>query len=291
MKEETIKTIYCPGCRTELAVGTKFCPYCKYEFKSTIRCARCGANLLHNAEQCTVCSASPTLMAANKQLINWSWFSEAWRLFNKCRTIWIASGLVVYLPILMAAILFSTPSLNTNSQNTGNDSSATIGPIAGFVLCLATFLLQIILNHTTSVIANKQVRGEPVTFSDLFRYWPSMWSMLGYNVCCLILFYFGLFLFVVPAICVVAFLAPGMALIADGISVGDSLRHSFTAMKRDPIGAILFALAWNALVMVSAIPCGIGLLVTLPMVNILMALIYRDVIGSNNVLPSETRLS
>lgn len=173
------------------------------------------------------------------------------------------------------------PSQGYDSGASLSSGAAIGGTLIAFAFMLVSLVLQVIFNHSTSVIANKQVRGQPVTMSDLFRAGSGVGSMLVFSIVYLILFCIGAVAFYVGSVLVVAFLTPGMALVADGVPLGDAIRRSFDAMKRDWLGAILFTLAWNLLILVSAIPCGLGMLATLPMVNILMALVYRDVIGMN----------
>jgi hypothetical protein len=219
-------------------------------------------------------------------IIQWSWFGEAWHLFKREPLIWISSFVVPYVPLAAGyGIYFCLILLAATGDNGGQvapgDSTgmSVLGDLVVFLSYCCSLVIQAIFSHSTSVIANKQVRGQAVSYADLFRGGSGVLSMLLFCVAFQTLFLVGVFVFIVPGVLVVALLTPAMALVADGVPAIEAMRISFNAMKRDWLGATLFAFAWNLLIVVSAIPCGLGIFATVPMVNILMALVYRDVIG------------
>jgi uncharacterized membrane protein len=220
------------------------------------------------------------------RLIKWSWFGEAWKYFGAAPGVWIASVVIPFLPLILGqALLGGTQAILGYVSNSGRDVSApgmavmSGAALLGFALVLVALAIRVIFNASISVIANKQVRGEPVEIRDLFRRDAVVWSMFAFTIIFTALFFVGALAFYLPALLVLAFVPPGMALVADGAGAGESISRAFNILKSDWLGAVLFALTWNILLLVSIVPCGLGLLVTLPMVHILMALMYRDVIG------------
>ncbi|MGI4789203.1 MAG: hypothetical protein ACRYFS_10185 [Janthinobacterium lividum] len=161
-------------------------------------------------------------------------------------------------------------------------------------------------------MAVQQVRGLPIEVRDVFRGGALFGRMLGG------LWLLGLGAYVLEAVCigpfgllvwqhgpaaalivagivgVVLFLAlmltlPGMllpsfALIADGDGVITAIKRSFRAMKTSWPAAAGFVFVMGLLVYVSEIPCGIGLLATIPMVFLITALAYRDMLGMPNMV-------
>lgn len=78
---------------------------------------------------------------------------------------------------------------------------------------------------------------------------------------------------------------PGAAMIADGDSARNALDKSWNAMKGSWLISAVFMLVLGILVMISSIPCGLGLLATIPMAVIISSLMYRDMAGMPNSEP------
>ena len=162
-------------------------------------------------------------------------------------------------------------------------------------------------------MAVRQVRGLPPTFRDIFRGGPLFWRMLG----AMFLVYFafqaleviglgpGFLLlqrraptpvmvtafavggaaWLFSSVVLPALLLPAFALMADGVRVFPALRRSVRAMKAHWLPAAGFVFVLGLLVYASEIPCGLGLLVTIPMVFLMTALAYRDLAGMPDILP------
>lgn len=162
-------------------------------------------------------------------------------------------------------------------------------------------------------MAVRQVRGLTLTYRDIFAGGPLFGRMLGamfllgfgtyaLEAICVGPGYLMLFLHANPVGMVVAFvlgflllfcllpvftglLLPAFALMADGVTVFAALRRSVRAMKGNWLGAAGFVFVLGLLVYVSEIPCGLGLLATIPMIFLTTALAYRDLAGMPDVLP------
>ena len=162
-------------------------------------------------------------------------------------------------------------------------------------------------------MAVRQVRGLPLTYRDIFAGRPLFGRMLGamfllgfgtygLEAICVGPGYAMLFLHANPAGAAVAItigflllfcllpiftglLLPAFALMADGVRVFPALRRSVQAMKAHWLPATGFVFVLGLLVYASEIPCGLGLLVTVPMGFLVTALAYRDLAGMPDVLP------
>lgn len=77
----------------------------------------------------------------------------------------------------------------------------------------------------------------------------------------------------------IGLLSPGFALVADGEGVFVAIRRSIQAMRAQWLAAAGLVFVIGILVFLSELPCGLGLLVTLPMCFLISALAYRDMIG------------
>ena len=163
-------------------------------------------------------------------------------------------------------------------------------------------------------MAVRQVRGLPIEIKDVFRGWPLFGRMLGATF----LLAFGAIgleaVLGLPALLVNHFhpirgsamigtavvwyvacfaltlisyglLLPVFSLMADGIGVITALRRSVKAMKGQWLPATGFVFILGLLVYASYVVCGVGLLATVPMVFLICALAYRDLVGMPNMVP------
>jgi len=162
-------------------------------------------------------------------------------------------------------------------------------------------------------MAVRQVRGLTLSYRDIFGGGPLFGRMLGATF----LLYFAsyalqaiglgpgyvlLFRHASTAATVVAFvvgvaawlcaaavlpglLLPAFALMADGVRLFPALKRSVRAMKAHWLPATGFVFVMGLLVYASEIPCGLGLLATVPMAFLVTALAYRDMAGMPGVLP------
>lgn len=163
-------------------------------------------------------------------------------------------------------------------------------------------------------MAVRQVRGLPIRYPDIFSGGPLFGRMLGamillglagYGVemltevpaflllwlrpkeivAVILAFVFAFVLILCLFLILSALLLPAFALMADGVGVFDALRRSIRAMKAQWLPATGFVLVLGLLVYASEIPCGLGLLATIPMMFLVCALAYRDLAGMPDVLP------
>ena len=162
-------------------------------------------------------------------------------------------------------------------------------------------------------MAVRQVRGLPPTYRDIFAGGPLFGRMLGamfllgfgiygLEAVCVGPGYLMLFLHANPVGAAVALvlgflllfcllpvvtglLLPAFALMADGVVVFEALRRSVRAMKGQWLPAAGFIFVLGLLIYASEIPCGLGLLATIPMIFLTTALAYRDLAGMPDVLP------
>ena len=162
-------------------------------------------------------------------------------------------------------------------------------------------------------MAVRQVRGLPLEMKDIFRGGPLFGRMLGaifllgfggyfLEVLCLGPMYLLLWrhgptgaMFAAGGIGVVAMLAlflvclglllPSFALMADGDGVLTALKRSIRTMKGRLASAAGFVFVMGVVWYASALPCYVGLLATSPMIFLICALAYRDMVGMPNMVP------
>lgn len=247
--------------------------------------------------------------------VDYGWIGEAWRLFLANAGLWIAGLMIaqvgfiaifaVFAPFMYLAGMFTT------SSNSSGDITAPQGVLLGlFYLLYALFLAYI--HGGLYRMAVKQVRGLPLVFRDIWSGLPVFGPMLAFSLLYGLAFlgveafcglipgliaafllpsYWGIVLFAVAIflavllflflICVLTgLLLPAYALVGDGEGVRAAWGRSVRAMRGQWLRAAGFVFVLGLLVLVSEIvTCSIALLATLPMVWLVAALAYRDMIG------------
>jgi hypothetical protein len=163
-------------------------------------------------------------------------------------------------------------------------------------------------------MAVRQVRGLAIEMRDIFRGGPLFGRMLGaifllgfggyfLEALCVGPLYLliwkhgpvaalivagvvGVLLLIALLLAANGVLMPTFALMADGDGVFAALKRSIRAMQGRWVSVAGFVFVLGMLVYASALPCYVGLLATTPMVFLVCALVYRDMIGMPNmVLP------
>ena len=243
----------------------------------------------------SVAYGSPTGGYAPPGRVNFGWIGEAFELFKANAGVWVVVTLMSLVPVLIGfivgAIYGASTALSGNSGQLPTPNPAD--PTAAFTRALTGGLppgLSAVIRVVSALytawlyggvyrVAVKQVRGEVTSVGDVFSGGPLLWKMLGFNIVYGFAVLIGTFLCIVPGFLLAGLLFPGYALIADGDNLGNAVSRSMDAMKRDMWSAAAFVFVLSLLLIASAIPCGLGLFVTIPMVHIVGALAYRDMVG------------
>ena len=199
-----------------------------------------------------------------------------------------------------------TPGASMNSR-----MSRIYGVEAGFGLVYAFW--SAFLYGGMFRMAVRQVRGLPIEMRDIFRGGPLFGRMLGavfllgfggyfLEALCVGPMYLllwrhgpvgaivvagvvGVLLLIALSLSFTALLLPSFALMADGDGVLPALRRSIQAMKGQVPAAAGFVFVLGVVVYASALPCYVGLLATTPMIFLICALAYRDMVGMPNMVP------
>lgn len=299
----------CEQCEAVLPGGSRFCPGCGQAFDEPVPVSSSAPSpgfrpqtpqsnpisvTLHQSQPVPVSVQFkvPAFSHAGGPKVNYGWIGESWRLFQQKPDVWVLSTLAQYLPFVLlygAAILFGILGsgghiLTTPDSDPRASEGMSVGLSFGMIIAfIPAFVLNCRLNYATSMMANKQVRGESITFSDIFKSGPGIWPLFGLGVIWAILFLVSALLFYLPVLILVALTLPCAALAAEGVGPVEALQRSVTAMKNDWLNAAGLVLLFLLITLISAVPCGLGLLITYPMANLLGSLACRDMIGLPSV--------
>ena len=223
--------------------------------------------------------------------VNFGWISEPWQLFSANAGIWLLAVCVTMLvPFLVSflvglAVGFSggMPSPSSSSSPFSPSSlSGGLPPLVNISLRIFTLVWNSFFYGGIYLIAVKQVKGELISVGDIFSGGPLFGKMLLFNIIYGLLTTISVILCILPFFAVTGLFLASPCLLVEGASVMDALSRSAEAIKSDWLTAAGFMFVMFLLILVSAVPCGLGLLVTLPMYWLISALAYRDMIGLPN---------
>jgi uncharacterized membrane protein len=200
--------------------------------------------------------------------------SEAWALSNGFKaTFW--GGLLIYIGIIMA--------------------TAIAMGILGFVMTLVTAELAVataVLSQVVQLVVTaplmaglfmlgiKRAAGQAVTASMLLNYFPKTLPLFLTYLLMIVLIVIGLVLLVIPGIYLTIAYALALPLLVDkNLGIWESLETSRKGITRCWFRFFGFGIIAFVIVLISAIPLGIGLIWTLPWLYVATGIVYRDVFG------------
>lgn len=210
------------------------------------------------------------------------WISEGWNMFVAEWKVWVLDALIMSLvtvvPIIGIYVLmlfFAATSAGSGGAGVGMLMLAVIAIVIVLIAFLATYLAGG-MYHT----AFKQLRGEPISTSDLFSAGERLPAVLGASIIIGILSIIGAMLCIIPAFIVAGALYFTIPLIVDRrMMVMDAIRASRDATRGDLFMFVLFAFVASLIAQAGSYLCYVGLLVTWPLHYTIAAIAYRDCFG------------
>lgn len=226
--------------------------------------------------------------------VNFGWIGEAWRVFGRAAGVWIVAvllyGLVSNVIQAAFAAAFANPDYVPPPGPFGGvrfgvhyGTNSNLTPLGQGLSLLFSWLFGAFQAASLYRMAVRQVRGEAVSFGDMFGGGPYFGAMLLFNLMYGLAAGAGVVALCVGLFVVMGLLLPAQALVADGESAAGALSRSIDAMKQDWLSATGFMFVYVLLMLASALPCFLGLFVTAPMLHVISALAYRDMIGMPGV--------
>ncbi len=203
-------------------------------------------------------------------------FSRTWSIFQTQWGMCLLAIFVVFIfnVVVSGTIAFSLVALgfNPNDRAVGNSMHSLGNLVQG--------LLSIWISIGQALIFLGIARGEPVEVGQLFSGGRFYLRVLGASILAGIAFTIGTLLLIVPGIFLMLMLWPFYWIILDrNVGVFDSFQLAMRFTEGNKATVFLIAIASFALILVSAIPCGIGLLFTAPFFTLMWSVMYLAMTG------------
>lgn len=200
--------------------------------------------------------------------------SEAWALSNGFKaTFW--GGFLIYMGITIAAAIM---------MGILTFVMAMVAAEAAVAVTILTQVVQLVI--TAPLLAGlfmlgiKRAAGQPVTAFMLLNYFPKTLPLFLTYLLMILLVVIGFVLLVIPGIYLIIAYALALPLLVDkNLGIWESLETSRKGITRCWFRFFGFGIIGFVIVLVSAIPLGIGLIWTLPWLYTAMGIVYRDLFG------------
>jgi hypothetical protein len=237
--------------------------------------------------------------------VNFNWINESFNLVLRDVWIWLLALIIQY------AVGFAVgEAVQLGFTSTGHPLTVPpVGPVSPtlsgmshmftpyYWICLATssivslpitgFFYAGLFN-----MANKSVRGQKLTLSDIFSGGPNTLNFIILNFVIMIVYYVSFIVgIIIGGFVAVGLLFPAFSLTAAGKAPLAAMGDSFNAMKQDWLRSAGFVFVLGLVVMASYCCCFLPILITTPMCYIVCALAARDMLGAIapvEVLPPPT---
>ena len=210
------------------------------------------------------------------------WISEGWNMFAEQWRVWVLNTLVLSLVTVVpiAGIYFLMFVVLSASAGSGG---AGVGFVMLGLIFVAVILVALLATYLVGGMyhtAFKQLRGEPISTSDLFSAGDRVPSVLGASILVGILVVIGTLLCVIPGFIVAGALYFTLPLVIERrLGVIEAIQTSRDATRGDLFMFVLFALVASLIAQAGSYLCYVGLLVTWPLHYTIAVVAYRDCFG------------
>jgi hypothetical protein len=210
--------------------------------------------------------------------------NEAWALFKQQSGVWIgaiclAIGAAIALYIGMFIAMFAAVGPEAfNSPNVKlTDHQATMMLVVMGTVGVAGWILMTLITAGLHNMALKQVRGEITSIADMFSVTSMLPNILLASILTWLAMVAGMILCVFPYYIVNGMLMFTLPLIIDQrMGAIEAMNKSWNALKSNMLMATLFMFIMPMVASLGIMACGIGIVVTLPLYFLAIAITYRD---------------
>ena len=215
--------------------------------------------------------------------VRWEWIGEGWNMFVQRWGTWVVHMLVFVLVIVaILAPFYIIAIVSTVAAGTSEQPAAppAILFVAMLIFYPLLFLAIAFLTAGTYKTAMKQLRGEPTSLGDLFSGADCFWRVLGAFFLVAILAMIGGIFCIIPGLIVQGLCFYTIPLVVEGkMGPIEAIQTSINATKKDWLMITLFALVVGLIASIGGVLCGIGALVSYPLLFTITSVAYRDVFG------------
>ena len=228
--------------------------------------------------------------------VQWDWIGQGWEMINKQMGNWIlitlVAGAVYFISQLPFYIFGGLLEFASTRSNTNDGLSALV-----FGSSMIMRLLEMVVGWAALALiysgmysaALKQMRGGQIAVGDLFSGTQYYVQALIATVLIGIGTFIGILLCIIPGLLVAGLVFFTYPLIVDrNLSAMDAIKASIDVTQQNLFSFALFALVCGLIVVLGAIACCVGLLITFPLFIAIVTCAYRDCFGIDGIVSNES---
>jgi uncharacterized membrane protein len=207
--------------------------------------------------------------------------ADGWTLVKRDLGTWIAMALLAgivatalsFFSQAVSDVLFGSDMVMMTPD--GRPDFSRMGLLIGFSLVANSIAYPVYAGLYWAAL--KQIRGEQISVPDLFKGFAHFLPLLGYGILYNVLFTLGCMLCIFPGIYIMGAMTPGPLLIIDkGMGPFEAFSESIRVMGSQVWLLGLFAfVAVFAMVILGLLMCCVGVVVTMPVYVVAIALHYH----------------
>ncbi len=198
---------------------------------------------------------------------------EAWKLLTANTGTWVPAGLIYFA----ASALFSL--LQRSLQAVGPNGIPRNTP-GSLIVALVSLFVTSFLAAGLMKMALSAVSGAKAELSQLGSGGNVFLSLIVANILIGLAIAIGLAFCIVPGLIAAAGLMLVAPLVVSGQGAFAALGASWGALSKHLGSAVVLAIVLGLIVIVSLIPFGLGLIISIPLLQLSLALLYRDLFGA-----------
>jgi len=205
------------------------------------------------------------------------WISEGWQLFSIRWQTWVLAT-SFHLVLIMIVFGFAFFGLWLPALTGGEPNLFVFVPM---IIIMPIFTLaSVFLMGGMHRMAQKQLRGQPISVRDVFSCTDCFGRLLIASILTGFAVFLGAMLCILPGYIVMAMLFFTIPLIVDkNVGAIEALEQSWALVKRDWLMFTLFVFVVNMIAQIGANLCLVGILATYPLLFTTTAAAYRDCFG------------
>nr|WP_298144971.1 hypothetical protein [uncultured Pseudomonas sp.] len=208
--------------------------------------------------------------------------SESWQRLSGTKGI-IIGGFVVFYVVLLVASFVLGGILGLVGLSSGDDFSFG-GVIAEILIGIFASAVSYPFMAGLNMVGIRRAADQPVSFNEIFSHFGRTLPLLITAVVMMALVYLGMILLLIPGIYLsIAYILAIPLVVERGLSPWQALEASRKAISQHWFKVFGLFLLLGIITMLSAIPLGIGLIWTIPLMVVAMGVLYRTIFG---VLPA-----
>lgn len=205
--------------------------------------------------------------------------SEAWQKTAGAKgTFWLA--FLIYMAIAIGISMVSQFVLMAVAATSQNEAVIVILTLAE-QLVMNLVLMPVVMG--IMILGIRRSADVPIAAGSIVGHYSSMWRLFLTMLLMYIMVLIGLLLLIIPGIYLMVSYYMAMPLVVEkGMGPWEALETSRKTISKRWFTMFFFTIVVSLLILISAIPLGIGLIWTLPMAMIAYGVVYRNMFGIRN---------